>query len=151
MIIDHIENIADYAPLLPGLTHGMNKIRSLTEPIPGRYTFDGGFFIVQKGTTHPIDEGSFESHRKYIDVQIILEGSEELAWEDIRNLNVIIPYDEQKDVQRLTGRHEHVIKITERMFYAVFPQDGHQAVSHTKEVQHFTKIVMKLPVPFSCL
>lgn len=147
MIIDRIENIMNYAALLPNIKNGIEKLCSLTELTPGRYRFDGGFFMIQKGMTRPITEGSFESHRKYIDVQIILEGSEEVAWEDIRRLNVIVPYDEEKDAQRLTGNHEHVMKITQGMFYAAFPQDGHQPVAHRKEVQSFTKIVMKLPVP----
>lgn len=49
----------------------------------GRYEFDGGYFMVQKGTTRPLEEGTFEAHRRYIDVQIVVEGSEELAWEDL--------------------------------------------------------------------
>jgi len=32
------------------------------------------------------------------------------------------------------------------MFYMAFPHDGHKPVSHTKEQQAYTKIVMKLPV-----
>lgn len=145
MIIDRMENIMNYASLLPNLKNGLEKIRDLTEFNSGRYEFDGGFFMIQKGSTQPIEKGSFESHKKYIDVQILLEGSEEVAWEDIRQLTVIVPYDPENDAQRLTGPHEHVMKITRGMFYAAFPQDGHQPTAHTKEVQNFTKIVMKLP------
>lgn len=146
MIIDHMENIMNYAPLLPNLKNGLEKIQALAEFNPGRYEFDGGFFMIQKGVTRPILEGSFESHQKYIDVQLLIEGSEEVAWEDIRNLEVIVPYNPEKDAQRLTGSYEHVMKITQGMFYAAFPWDGHQPVSHTKEMQSFTKIVLKLPV-----
>lgn len=145
MIIDSVANIMNYESLLPGLKNGMAMIDTLTEYTPGRYEFDGGYLMVQKGTTRPILDGTFEAHRKYIDVQILVEGSEEVAWEDIRNLETTVPYDAQKDAQRLTGSRDHVIKITKGMFYAAFPQDGHQPVAHTKEVQTFTKIVMKLP------
>ena len=102
--------------------------------------------MVQKGITRPILEGTFEAHRKYIDVQMILDGSEEVVWENIRNLETTVPYNAEKDVQRLTGNREHVIKITKGMFYAAFPHDGHQPVAHTGEVQSFRKIVLKLPV-----
>lgn len=145
MIIDRIENIMNYAPLLPNLKNGIEKIQNLSGLTPARYEFNGGFFMIQKGVTRPILEGSFESHRKYIDVQILVEGSEEVAWEDIRKLKVIVPYDSEKDAQRLAGHHEHVIKITPGIFFAAFPWDGHQPVSHTMEMQSFTKIVMKLP------
>lgn len=101
--------------------------------------------MIQKGITRPILDGTFEAHRRYIDVQILVEGSEEVAWEDIRKLETVIPYDAQKDAQRLTGSRDHVVKITKGMFYAAFPHDGHQPVAHTEEAQAFTKIVMKLP------
>lgn len=102
--------------------------------------------MVQKGITRPLLEGTFEAKRRYIDVQILLDGSEEVAWEDIRNLKTVIPYNDEKDAERLTGNRKYVMKITKGMFYAAFPEDGHQPVSHTNEVQSFIKIVLKLPV-----
>ncbi len=146
MIIDCIDNIMKYEPLLPYLRKGMEAIHGLEELEKGRYEFDGGYFMVQKGVTRPILEGTFEAHKKYIDVQILVEGSEEVAWEDIHKLETVIPYDAQKDTQRLIGEREHVIKITKGMFYAAFPQDGHQPVAHTSKEQSFTKIVLKLPI-----
>lgn len=145
MIIDHTDNIMNYEALLPGLKNGMTFLRSLTEFDTGRYEFEGGYLMIQKGVTKPITEKTFESHQKYIDVQILLDGSEEVAWEDIRNLTAVTPYDAEKDVQRFNGSHDHVIKITAGMFYAAFPQDGHQPNSHTETGQNYTKVVMKLP------
>lgn len=146
MIVDKIEHILLYEPLLKNLRNGMNMIHSLKEIEVGRYEFDGGFFMIQKGSTKPITEGTFEAHRKYIDVQILLEGSEELAWSDIRDLKSELAYDSEKDAERLSGSFDHVMRISKGMFYAAFPHDGHKPVSHTKEQQTFTKIVMKLPV-----
>lgn len=146
MIIDKIENIMQYEPLLKNLKKGMDAIHALKGLELGRYEFDGGYFMVQKGVTKPMQEGTFEAHRKYVDVQIIVEGSEELAWNDLKDLTTAIPYNPEKDQERYTGPFEHVIKITAGMFYAAFPNDGHKAVSHTKEQQSFTKIVLKLPV-----
>ena len=60
------------------------------------------------------------------------------AWEPLQQ--------QEKDAERLTGAREHVMRITKGMFYAAFPRDGHQPVSHTQEEQQFVKIVMKLPV-----
>ncbi len=145
MFIDSIDRVMKYEAVLPLLARGMEAIRSHAELAEGRYEFDGGFFLVQKGSTRPIQEGNYEAHRKYIDVQILMEGSEEVAWEDIRKLKTVIPYDPEKDAERLIGDREHVMKITEGMFYAAFPEDAHQPISHTSEPQNFTKIVLKLP------
>ena len=48
-------------------------------------------------------------------------------------------------VEIVTNKEEHTMKITQGMFYAAFPWDGHQPVAHTREMQSFTKIVLKLP------
>lgn len=146
MIIDKTDNILLYEPLLKNLRNGISAVRALPSLEIGRYEFEGGYFMVQKGSTKPLKEGTFEAHRKYIDVQILMEGSEEVAWSDITDLVTAIEYDPEKDAERLTGSFDHVMKISEGMFYAAFPHDGHKPVSHTASQQSFTKIVMKLPV-----
>lgn len=147
MIVDKISNIMQYEPMLNNLKKGMDAIAALGEnPELGRYEFDGGYFMVQKGLTKPMEEGTFEAHRKYVDVQMVIEGSEELAWHDIADLSTAIPYNPEKDQERFTGTFEHVMKISAGMFYAAFPKDGHKAISHTAQQQSYTKIVLKLPV-----
>lgn len=146
MIIDKIENIRFYSSMLNNLDAGLAAIDALETKEVGRYEFDGGFFMVQEGSTKPMEEGTFEAHRKFVDVQIILEGSEELAWHEMKDLETAIEYNPEKDAERLTGTFDHVMKIGKGMFYAVYPHDGHKPVSHTKEQQSFKKIVLKLPV-----
>lgn len=146
MIVDKLDNIMMYEPLLKNLKNGIDAVRAMKIQEIGRYEFDGGFFMVQKGSTKPLEEGTFEAHRKYVDVQILLEGSEEVAWSDINDLKMEIAYNPDKDAERFKGSFDHVIRISEGMFYVAFPHDGHKPVSHTKEQQDFTKIVMKLPV-----
>lgn len=147
MILDHIDNIMHYEVLLPGIQNAMTLLSELAASDTGRHEFDGGYLMIQKGFTEPVDEGTFEAHQKYIDVQILLEGSEEVAWEDIRRLTPAVPYDAEKDAQRFTGPYDHIVKVTAGMFYAAFPRDGHQPVSHTQSQQSYTKAVVKLPAP----
>lgn len=145
MIIDRADRILYYRELLPHIEAGLEALKSLPVPEPGRYEFEGGYFTIQKGITRPVEEGTYEAHRRYIDVQILLEGSEELAWQDLRELETVTAYDPQKDQERLDGPKNHVILISEGMFYAVFPNDAHKAVSHTEQPRNFLKAVMKLP------
>jgi YhcH/YjgK/YiaL family protein len=146
MIIDKLDHIMFYEPLLKNLGAGLEAIKNLESHEVGKYNFEGGFFMVQEGETKPMEEGTFEAHRSYIDVQIILEGSEEIAWADITDLQTQTPYDPQKDAEHFNGEKSHHILISEGMFYAAFPHDGHKPVSHTKKKLQFKKIVMKLPV-----
>ncbi len=113
MIVDKIDNILMYEPLLKNLKNGMEAVRALPALEVGRYEFEGGFFMVQKGSTKPLAEGTFEAHRKYIDVQILMEGSEEVAWSDITDLTAAVEYNPEKDAERLTGDFDHVLKISE--------------------------------------
>lgn len=147
MIVDKLSNIRFYKKLLPGLEKGMRMIESMTEYEVGRYEFEGGYFLVQKGSTKPLEDGAFEVHRKYLDVQIILEGCEEVGWASLDDLTTTKEYDPQKDAEFLEGSREHAVKISAGMFYAAFPQDGHMPCRHTKEPHEYTKIVMKLPLP----
>ena len=146
MIIDKFDNIRFYSCMLNNLENGLQAVEALRNPESGKYEFDGGFFMVQKGDTKPMAEGTFEAHRKYVDVQIVLEGSEEMAWADLEDLREEGEYDGDKDKAAYTGSEENTMKITAGMCYIAFPHDGHKAVRHTAEQQSYTKIVMKLPV-----
>lgn len=146
MIVDRMESICLYANLLPYLENGLKAIEAMGTPQVGRYEFEGGFFLVQKGTTKPLSEGKFEVHRKYIDVQIMLEGSELIGWENRSNLTTIVPYDPEKDMEFLSGNQDHTVRIDAGMFWVGFPQDGHIPCRHTDTPRDYTKIVMKLPV-----
>lgn len=145
MIIDKFENIRFYEKLLPNLENGLKAVEALEKLENGRYEFEGGFFMVQEGDTVPMESGNFEVHRKYIDVQILLEGSEELGWNYLNDLTTAIPYDGDKDAGFLSGAFDHTMKISAGMFYAAFPTDGHKPSSHTQKGQRYKKIVMKLP------
>lgn len=146
MIVDKLDNIMFYNSLVKNLSAGIEVVKALKILDIGRYEFDGGYFMIQKGSTKPIEEGTFEAHRKYVDVQIIVEGSEEVAWADICDLTTVSEYSIEKDSERFKGDFSHNIKISSGMFYMAFPHDGHKPVCHTDAKQSFTKIVMKLPV-----
>ncbi|MBU5478646.1 YhcH/YjgK/YiaL family protein [Eubacterium sp. MSJ-13] len=146
MIIDNVKNINMYEVVVPGISEAIIKIRSIEKLEDGLYELENGYFMVQSGETKSIYEGTFESHRKYIDVQILLEGCEELAWNDIRELREVVPYDKAKDAVRWDGEKEHHILISEGMFYIMFPNDGHKAISHMDKAYTYRKIVLKLPI-----
>lgn len=146
MIVDSYKNIQKYGPLLPYLKNGLEAAKDADSLEVGRYEFEGGYFMIQEGQTKPLDEGTFEAHRKFIDVQILLDGAEEVAWQELADTTEAIPYDPTTDKQRLDGSKEHHMLITKGMFWAAFPQDAHKAISHVDQQLSFRKIVMKLPV-----
>ena len=147
MIVDKFKNIKMYSPLLNYLEEGLAAISSqMTKLETGRYEFEHGFYLVQKGETKPMTEGYYEAHQKYVDIQIIMAGSEEVAWLDLEDLSEEVPYNLEKDAAFYSGNTSHAMCFSQGMFYIAFPHDGHRPVRHTDKQQSFTKIVLKLPV-----
>ncbi|MGT2929485.1 YhcH/YjgK/YiaL family protein [Streptococcus dentasini] len=148
MIIDRMERLEKYAAVLPHLTPALEAMETYKDSWETgvRYPFDGGVVFFQKGSTKPLVQAQFESHKKYIDVQIILAGAEYAALEDLSNLSVAIPYNDEKDVAKYSGETQHYMKISSGMAYVCFPWDGHKAVFHMEEPLTFTKAVIKLEI-----
>lgn len=147
MIVDKLKNIEYYKNMVPGLEKGLEAIKDqMTLMEAGRYEFDGGFFMVQKGDTKPMSEGLFEAHRKFIDIQIVIAGDEEIAWSELQDANEKTPYDSVKDAAYYEASESHNMYVSEGMFYVAFPHDAHKAIRHTVSPKKFEKIVLKLPV-----
>lgn len=147
MIVDKLKNIELYQEMIPNLDKGLEAIKDqMGRMEAGRYEFDGGFFLVQKGETKPMAEGLFEAHRKYIDIQIVVSGDEDIAWAELEDSNNTIPYDEVKDAAYYEAAETHNLYVSEGMFYVAFPHDAHKAVRHLSSPHHFEKIVLKMPI-----
>jgi biofilm protein TabA len=145
MIIDKIENISLYEKIIPELKEIQKEIKNIKEFKVGKYEIDCGFIMMQEGITKNILEGDFETHNKYIDIQILIEGSEILVWNEKSDLFEKQIYNQEKDVTYFkNGSYENNIKITPGIFYICFPQDGHKAVRHLKTPTRYKKIVIKL-------
>ena len=130
MIIDRIENYENYMRLHPLMEEGVRYALSLRESLPGRYDQGEYFVLLQEGETQPIEEGVYEAHKRYWDIQILIEGKELVKWQDA------VFY---------TGDGIS-FQLTEGMFYLVMPKDAHMPCRHGKQEAHYRKLVLKLPV-----
>lgn len=146
MIVDLIENLSEYICLNPKLANGLEKLNEVETEYHKRFDFDGGYLFFQKGITTLIDEGTFEAHIKYIDIQIVLSGSEYVAWAPINELAVDVEYNAEKDVVRLNGDPKTIMKIDKGMSYIFQPHDGHKALKHINEATTYNKAVIKVEI-----
>ena len=147
MIIDSIANWKSYKGLLPDFEQSMNFALSLSDAAPGRYDCaalpEGQVYaLVQEGQTKPREEGRIEAHRRYADVQILLEGGETVCYSDIEGLAIAVPYKDDIVVYQGAGQP---IAIPKGMFYVALPQDGHMPCRHLGEQPNaYRKIVLKI-------
>lgn len=145
MIIDRIENVRDYF-FLDGLSPGLEELKKLgNDPKPKRYDFEGGYFFISEGKTMYMEEGGYEAHKKFVDVQYILKGCEEIAWANVDDLKLEAPYQEDRDIAMYLGDATQINIITEGMFWIALPQDAHKPARHRKTPHQFKKVVFKLP------
>ena len=75
MIICPIKDLGRYAPIIPGLEEALAVVNSLTDYTPRTIPLSGkNRILVQQNTTKPA--GNSEAHRKFLDIQCIVKGSE---------------------------------------------------------------------------
>jgi YhcH/YjgK/YiaL family protein len=143
MIIDRIENAAQYRKLGKGIALALDSLKTKREP--GRHELDGDkvFALVQRYQTKPQVEGKWESHRKFIDVQYVEEGVERIGWAPINKLTVTEPYDESKDIVFHKGDGEFVT-VPAGFFVIFFPEDGHMPGLAVDQPSPVKKVVVKI-------
>ena len=92
-------------------------------------------------------ETPYESHRKYIDIQMLLEGEEMLQVTDVNRLEVSTPYDEEKDCVFYSAS-ENVSGTLFRpgSIVVLFPKDAHRSIGISEQSIQVNKIVGKLSV-----
>ena len=131
MIVDHIDNWKRYS-FGPTWELVFSFLEGLTpESEERRYDLDGDdvFAIVMSYPTQQETAANavLEAHRKYVDIQMALVGSERLALYPAHSLNVKTPYNAERDVEFFT--YEKSANIQLGMFPGTFacllPQDAH--------------------------
>lgn len=122
-----------------------NKILSL---VNGSY--DVGYNNIKmnlgKYFTKSENEKFWESHKKYLDVQIMINGTEKVAINDIRDMEVK-SFDEEKDLTILEGNKAFDIVMKTGDVLVFFPNDVHKPelnVSENDDSGNIRKIVTKV-------
>jgi len=146
MIIDYISNADQYKQVSDFAKSAFAYAKSCTsDMVDGRYDInDGMFALIMSGETTAIEEGLFETHEKYIDLQYVIEGEELLEVDDISSLLLKIPYDVEKDASFYEGTGQ-VLHIRNGMFYIMFPNDAHKGCKHIDKPTRYKKVVIKIP------
>ena len=72
------------------------------------------------------DTAPLEVHQKYIDIQVLLEGSETMGWTPAEEITEWRgEYDEQKDVRFSYQRAQTFFTIKPGQLAIFYPEDGH--------------------------
>lgn len=102
---------------------------------------------VEDSQNLPLAKRNTESHKKKIDFQLVVRGTEGFALLDHASSTVSVPYDEKKDVMRYTydPSKTHFFDVKAGQFVIFFPCDWHIAKVETKKKdQNIRVIVVKM-------
>jgi len=144
MIIFSFGDAAKYFERFPALGEALKKYASLGVFEPGRYELEDGYFMLQEGTAVKDDmTGLFESHTRYIDIQIVLEGEEYVSWRTTAGLEPC--GDASLETLHYEGQGK-LIRMCEGDCYVFFPDDAHKACLRNGEPTSYKKLVVKCPV-----
>lgn len=92
-------------------------------------------------------EAKFEVHRKYIDIQYVINGVEQMAVTPLSNLKTVtVPYDAAKDVEFMTVADSATYKASPENFFIFFPSEIHRPGVKIGENSQVRKIVVKVKV-----
>ena len=117
----------------------------------GKIVIDGDtvFALLQSYETKlPENNVKYEGHRKYIDIQYIVEGNETIYWRHASGLTPTTPYDPAKDVWFSYAPTMDAIPVAllPGQLVVLFPTDAHAATYCAGDPVHVRKIVVKVAV-----
>ena len=143
MIICSWKDICRYASVIPWLEEAVEFVGNLKTREPGTYPLRHGKVMLQKGTTRPMEDVKAEAHRKYLDIQLVLEGTEWCGWAKTEELSLVGEFDETKDCGFYEGEMK-VFEIPAGVCYVLYPEDAHAPCRHIADPSDYTKLVIKL-------
>lgn len=118
---------------------------------PGKHPIPGSTLVasVEDSENGPLEKRGTESHRKKIDFQLVVKGTEGFALLDHESSTVKNPYDEKKDVMRYNYVKEktNFFDVKAGQFVIFFPTDWHIAKLNNKkknDSQQIRVIVVKM-------
>lgn len=107
----------------------------------------GAFAMEQAYLTRPRVDCFFESHRKYIDLQLIVAGEEIIEVADVSRLQVTAPFAEERDlVMYADTNRASPLRLRAGDAAVFFPEDGHMPCLQERGPVAVWKTVVKVPV-----
>ena len=149
MIYDHIKNIGLYKGLTPAIDLALDYVGDVTPKVEvGTHLLDLGVkAVVSEYVTRPTNELGYEAHRRYIDIQLAVIGTELVRCKPLAQVAETIPYNEASDAAWYADCPGIDTVIGDGYFLLVFPEDAHEPGLAPGVVPgKVKKVVMKVPV-----
>lgn len=148
MILSALSQADRYAALHPLFPRVFDYIRNtdLYALAPGRYPIVGEelFAIVEQVPGRTREMARLECHRRYIDLQLVLDGIDEMGWKPLADCyNPVSDYSSEKDIQFFHDAPASWVATPPDHFCTFFPEDAHAPLVSTGNIR---KVIFKIAV-----
>lgn len=147
MIIDHIRHADFYLNLSPRFAAGFKFLQTLDFDAltPGRNDIEGDSLFVnsQEYETRLLENGKWEAHRTYADIQFIVEGEERIGYAPLESMKLKTEYSPERDVAFYEGDGA-LITLRQGDFGIYLPQDVHMPCIASGAPTKVKKVVVKV-------
>lgn len=148
MIIDNIKNYKKYLCVHPAFKEAFECLASLDEKSENKkYVVDGENCFVNLSTyfNKPASECSFESHKKYIDIQMVVSGHEQIY---VADSDMLFCKDDRLDGDDIAFYIDcgdyNVADLLPGDFVVLFPGEAHKPLVAPGEPVETKKAVAKI-------
>lgn len=148
MILSTLADADRYLALHPLFARAFDFLRNtdLLALAPGKHTVLGEevFAIVESCAGRTKAEAKLECHRRYIDIQLVLEGVDEMGWKPVTEcVNPSTDYNAARDIRFFNDAPSSWVSTPAGAFCIFFPEDAHAPLVGNGLIR---KVVMKIAV-----
>lgn len=151
MIYDVLQDIKIYKGMNKNLDRAIDFIseKKYLDAKPGENIIEKNviyFNFCEKVMTRENDNLEFECHKKYIDIHIVLEGEETIAYAKFKDCVETQSYDPEKDTAFMKGKIQAKLVLNKDNFLIFFPKEPHLPLLKVNEIKEIKKIIFKIEV-----
>ena len=130
MILDSLADYHRYTAVHPAFAQAFHFLvyTDLAALAPGRHPIDGDrlYASIDHKDGRGRDGARLEAHRKYLDIQLTIDGPEEIGWSPLSNCRQSAgAFDEGKDIGFFEDRPDTWLSVPPGRFAIFFPTDAH--------------------------
>ena len=86
----------------------------------------------------------YESHREYADVQIMVDGEENIGWASFNECNITEDFKEGSDIAFMNAPNGQLFALRKGYFLVFFPEDAHAPCRKSENSDFAHKLVFKV-------
>lgn len=149
MVYDKIDNIETYKGLSEDIYDGLKFVKQATPDLAcGVHEINPRVkAIVSEYETKPVNENGYEAHKKYIDIQYLLKGTEKNCCLPIKKLKETKPYKEEIDASFYKAEiPAQELMLGDGYFAIYWPQDGHMPCLSYDDSGKVKKVIIKVTI-----